>query len=70
MLQKKKSSKRSNGRRLVGPLGMVVRGWKHLSDGERRAISYRVAYVVDRKGRNWQLVEPDRMAALIIGGEG
>jgi len=70
MPSKRKLSKRSNGRKLDPLLGRVVRGWKYLNDGERKAISYRVVYAVVPTGRYWRLVEPDRVGVVIIGGEG
>lgn len=51
----------------MGLLGRVVQGWQYLSAGERKAISYRVAFAVGYKDRYWQLVESDRMAPIIIG---
>lgn len=49
-------------------LNVVVRGWKYLSENERREFTYRVAFAVDRAGRYWQLIDP--VSAPLIIGEG
>lgn len=51
----------------VGMLGIVVRGWKYLSESEKLLISYKVVFAVDRAGRYWRSVEDDRAGPLIIG---